>query len=393
MRTCKYLIVGGGMSAHAAILGVREVDAEGSIALVSEEPDPPYNRPPLSKALWKGKTVESVWRKEGLDAATLHLGRTIRALDMRDRKAADDKGETYRFDKLLLATGGTVRRLPFEGAGIIYYRTLADYRTLRALCEKGQRFTVIGGGFIGSEIAAALAMNGKRVTMVFPDESIGSRVYPAALARFLVEYFREKGVEVLAGETVTGVGRTGERSTVTTGNGRRIEADGVVAGIGITPNTALAESAGLKVSNGIEVDELLRTSHPDAYAAGDVANFYSTALGKRMRVEHEDNANTMGRQAGRNMAGAGEPYRHLPAFYSNLFDLGYEAVGEVDAGLETVEDWKVPNREGVVYYLKDGRVRGVLLWNVWDQVEAARTLVASPGPFLPRDLVGRIGGR
>ncbi len=381
------------MSAHAAILGVREVDAEGSIALVSEEPDPPYNRPPLSKALWKGKTVESVWRKEGLDAATLHLGRTIRALDMRDRKAADDKGETYRFDKLLLATGGTVRRLPFEGAGIIYYRTLADYRTLRALCEKGQRFTVIGGGFIGSEIAAALAMNGKRVTMVFPDESIGSRVYPAALARFLVEYFREKGVEVLAGETVTGVGRTGERSTVTTGNGRRIEADGVVAGIGITPNTALAESAGLKVSNGIEVDELLRTSHPDAYAAGDVANFYSTALGKRMRVEHEDNANTMGRQAGRNMAGAGEPYRHLPAFYSNLFDLGYEAVGEVDAGLETVEDWKVPNREGVVYYLKDGRVRGVLLWNVWDQVEAARTLVASPGPFLPRDLVGRIGGR
>lgn len=393
MRTCKYLIVGGGMSAHAAILGVREVDAEGSIALVSEEPDPPYNRPPLSKALWKGKTVESVWRKEGLDAATLHLGRTIRALNMRDRKAADDNGETYRFDKLLLATGGTVRRLPFEGAGIIYYRTLADYRTLRALCEKGQRFTVIGGGFIGSEIAAALAMNGKRVTMVFPDESIGSRVYPAALARFLVEYFREKGVEVLAGETVTGVGRTGERSTVTTGNGRRIEADGVVAGIGITPNTALAESAGLKVSNGIEVDELLRTSHPDAYAAGDVANFYSTALGKRMRVEHEDNANTMGRQAGRNMAGAGEPYRHLPAFYSNLFDLGYEAVGEVDAGLETVEDWKVPNREGVVYYLKDGRVRGVLLWNVWDQVEAARTLVASPGPFLPRDLVGRIGGR
>lgn len=380
------------MSAHAAILGVREADAEGSIALVSEEPDPPYNRPPLSKALWKGKTLESVWRKEGLGGATLHLGRAIRALDMRERKAADDNGETYRFDKLLLATGGTVRRLPFEGAGIIYYRTLADYRTLRALCEKGQRFTVIGGGFIGSEIAAALAMNGKRVTMVFPDESIGSRVYPAALARFLVEYFREKGVEVLAGETVTGVGRAGERSTVTTKSGRRIEADGVVAGIGITPNTALAESAGLKVSNGIEVDELLRTSHPDAYAAGDVANFYSTALGKRVRVEHEDNANTMGRQAGRNMAGAGEPYRHLPAFYSDLFDLGYEAVGEVDAGLETVEDWKVPNREGVVYYLKDGRVRGVLLWNVWNQVEAARTLVASPGPFLPRDLVGRIGG-
>jgi NADPH-dependent 2,4-dienoyl-CoA reductase/sulfur reductase-like enzyme len=391
MRTCKYLIVGGGMTADAAILGIREVDPEGPIAVVSTEPDPPYNRPPLSKALWKGEALNSIWR-QGAPEAALHLGRTIQTLDLRERKATDDRGETYLFEKLLLATGGTVRRLPFEDPGVIYFRTLDDYRALRALCEKGQRFTVIGGGFIGSEIAAALAMNGKRVTMVFPDESIGSRVYPAALARFLVEYFREKGVEVLAGETVTGVGRAGERSTVTTGSGRRIEADGVVAGIGITPNTALAESAGLKVSNGIEVDELLQTSHPGAYAAGDVANFYSTALGKRVRVEHEDNANTMGRQAGRNMAGAGEPYRHLPAFYSDLFDLGYEAVGEVDASLQTVQDWTTPHREGVIYYLKEGRVRGVLLWNVWGQVDAARALISSPGPFQPRDLVGRIGG-
>ncbi len=379
------------MTADAAILGIREVDPEGPIAVVSTEPDPPYNRPPLSKALWKGEALNSIWR-QGAPEAALHLGRTIQTLDLRERKATDDRGETYLFEKLLLATGGTVRRLPFEGPGVIYFRTLDDYRALRALCEKGQRFTVIGGGFIGSEIAAALAMNGKRVTMVFPDESIGSRVYPAALARFLVEYFREKGVEVLAGETVTGVGRAGERSTVTTGSGRRIEADGVVAGIGITPNTALAESAGLKVSNGMEVDELLQTSHPGAYAAGDVANFYSTALGKRVRVEHEDNANTMGRQAGRNMAGAGEPYRHLPAFYSDLFDLGYEAVGEVDASLQTVQDWTTPHREGVIYYLKEGRVRGVLLWNVWGQVDAARALISSPGPFQPRDLVGRIGG-
>src|SRR5207253_3581200 len=156
------------------------------------------------------------------------------------------------------------------------------------------------------------------------------------------------------------------------------------------PNAELAESLGLDLENGIKVDEFLRTSHPGIHAAGDVAAFYNPALGKRIRVEHEDNANSMGRLAGRNMAGMSEPYHHLPFFYSDMFELGYEAVGEVDSHLETFADWKRPNEEGVVYYLKDGRVRGVLLWNVWEQVEAARKLIAAPGPFNPENLKGRL---
>jgi NADPH-dependent 2,4-dienoyl-CoA reductase/sulfur reductase-like enzyme len=146
----------------------------------------------------------------------------------------------------------------------------------------------------------------------------------------------------------------------------------------------------LEVDNGIIVDEFLRTRHPDIHAAGDVAAFYNPVLGKRIRVEHEDNANPMGRLAGRNMAGKSEPYHHLPFFYSDMFDLGYEAVGEVDSRLETFADWKRPNEEGVVYYLKNDRVRGVLLWNVWKQVEAARQLIAEPGPFTIKDLEGRL---
>jgi len=146
--------------------------------------------------------------------------------------------------------------------------------------------------------------------------------------------------------------------------------------------------AGLEVENGIVVDELLRTTNPDIYAAGDVANFFNPALGKRLRVEHEDNANTMGREAGRAMAGKASPYHHLPFFYSDLFDLGYEAIGELDPRLETLEDWKEAYREGVVYYLRDARVRGVLLWNVWGQVDAARQLIAEPGPFRAADLKG-----
>ena len=147
---------------------------------------------------------------------------------------------------------------------------------------------------------------------------------------------------------------------------------------------------GIQTENGILVDEFCRTSHPDIYAAGDVANFVNPALGTRLRVEHEDNANTMGRVAGLNMAGRATPYHHLPFFYSDLFDLGYEAVGDVDARLETVADWKQQFREGVVYYLKSGRVRGVLLWNTWGQVDNARALIAEPGPFTAKELKGRL---
>jgi 3-phenylpropionate/trans-cinnamate dioxygenase ferredoxin reductase subunit len=389
----RYLIVGGGMTADAACHGIREVDPGGAIVVVGAEPDPPYNRPPLSKALWKGEPLDSVWRPPAAGPTRSCLGCTVTALDLEERTVTDDRGETYVYEKLLLATGGAVRRLPFEDGGIVYFRTVADYRSLRALAEKGRRFVVVGGGFIGSEIGAALAMNGKQVTLVFPEPAVGARVYPADLARSLVDYFREKGVEVLPGNTVTSARRANQHWVLTTAGGRRLEADGVVAGIGIVPNTALAESAGLKVSDGIEVDHLLRTSVPDVYAAGDVASFHSPILGKRLRVEHEDNANTMGRVAGRNMAGAAEAYTHVPFFYSDLFDLGYEAVGEVDARLRTVADWKTPFREGVVYYLRDGRVRGVLLWNVWGQVDAARALLAEAGPFEPGDLAGRLGGK
>ena len=176
-----------------------------------------------------------------------------------------------------------------------------------------------------------------------------------------------------------------------TKSGREVLASGIVAGIGIEPNVELAKAAGLKVHNGISVNELLQTeTNSDVYAAGDVATFHSPALGKYMRVEHEDNANTMGRLAGRNMAGKSEPYHHLPFFYSDLFDLGYEAVGDTDARLETFADWKTPFKEGVVYYLRDKRVRGVLLWNVWGKVDVARELISAPGPFQPSDLKGRI---
>jgi NADPH-dependent 2,4-dienoyl-CoA reductase/sulfur reductase-like enzyme len=249
-------------------------------------------------------------------------------------------------------------------------------------------------GQIGSH-AAALAMNGKEVVMVFLEESIGSRVFPRELTEFINDYYRKKGVTLLTGATVSGVEeQRGQFSLkvrgLKDGDEQEVLVDGVVAGLGIEPNIGLAQKAGLEVESGIVVDEFLRTSRPDIFAAGDVAYFTNPALGRRLRVEHEDNATTMGRTAGRNMAGKPERYDHLPFFYSDLFELGYEAVGELDPRLETVQDWKESYDEGVVYYLRDGRVRGVLLWNVWGQLDAARWLIGEPGPFRAENLKGRL---
>jgi NADPH-dependent 2,4-dienoyl-CoA reductase/sulfur reductase-like enzyme len=385
-----YLIIGGGMTAAAAIHGIREVDPTGAIGVIGLDPHPPYQRPLLSKGLWKGKPLERVWIDIASQDADLHLGRTAQTLDAAHKRVMDDQGTIYTFERLLLATGGTPRRFGWGGDDVIYYRTLDDYQRLRDLTEQGQRFAVIGGGFIGSEIAAALAMNGKEVVMLFPDAGIGERVFGPDLSAFVTEYYRQRGVEVLAGETAQGLERRGGQVVLQTASGRELLVDGVVAGIGIEPNSELAQAAGLEVDNGVVVDALLRTSHLDIYAAGDVANFANPALGKRMRVEHEDNANTMGRQAGRSMAGDQASYEHMPFFYSDLFDLGYEAVGELDARLEIIADWKEPFREGVLYYLRDGRVRGVLLWTVWEQVDAARRLIDEPGPFRSNDLIGRL---
>jgi 3-phenylpropionate/trans-cinnamate dioxygenase ferredoxin reductase subunit len=381
MQTSDYLIIGCGLTADSACRGIRELDRDGSILVIGDEPYPPYLRPPLSKGLWKGEEEQAIWRGTEELGVELRLGRPVAALDLDAHTATDDAGKPYGYKQLLLATGGRPRGLPFGAEEIIYFRTLDDYRRLRLLADRGARFCVIGGGFIGSEIAAALALNGCPVTMVFPGPGIGARIFPEQLSSALNAYYRGRDVEVVVESSVTGIKRDGVTVQVKLGDGRTIEADAIVAGIGIEPNAELAAAAGLPVANGIVVDAYGRAGRDDVFAAGDVARFPAAALAAKLRVEHEDHAKSHGRQVGANMAGAGERYDHLPFFYSDLFDVGYEAVGELDARLDTLVDWTSVNGEGTITYLdQERRPRGLLLWNRFGHLDAARELIRAGEP-------------
>ena len=394
-----YIIVGAGLTGASAIEGIRERDAQGTILLVGAEPQRPYNRPPLSKQLWTGKeTLDKIFVHDlefyERQRVALLLNTEIETLDARAKAVVDGNGERYQYGKLLLATGGQPRRLSIPGGdldGISYFRTYEGYVRLRSAADKGKSAVVIGGGFIGSELAAALSMIGREVTMIFPEPYLVNRVFPEPLGRAIQKNYVDRGVRILDADRPVSIARSGERFAVRTQNGAQIESDVVVVGIGIAPDLKLAMQAGLQTGNGIVVNERLQTSDPNVYAAGDNAFFPYKALGKSMRVEHWDNAINQGKYAGRNMAGAAEPYDYMPFFFSDLFDFGYEAVGEVDASLETYADWQDKFRTGVIYYLADGLVKGVMLCNVWEKVDTARQLIQRREKRTRESLRGAIG--
>ena len=397
VQSYSYLIVGAGLSGASAVEGIRQVDRRGSILLLGAEEDLPYDRPPLSKQLWTGgKTAaEIVLHDEAFykaNAVDLRLGTRVTQIDAGAHTIRDGRGTDYRYGRLLLATGGTPRRLNVPGGdleGISYYRTLQDYRELRGAAVAGKSVLVVGGGFIGSEMAASLRTNELAVTMIFPSAWLVSRVFPESLGRHLTERYRARGVEVLAGDVPLSIRRDGSAYVTRTRSGRELRTDLLVAGIGITPNISLAQAAGLSTGNGVIVNEFLQTSAPDIYAAGDVAQFPEAGFGPR-RLEHWDNAVSQGRHVGRNMGGAREPFTYLPFFFSDLFEFGYEAVGDVNSRLTTFVDWREENKTGVVYYLDGDRLRGAMMCNVWGQVDAARALIQKAQPVSAETLRGAI---
>ena len=369
MPAYKYVIIGGGIAASRACESIRRLDAQGTIALVSAERHPPYQRPPLSKGYLAGKEgLDKVYLRESAYYAQnqVELISGVRAsqLDPTKRIVTLEDGRALTYEKLLLATGGSALRLQLPGAelpGVFTLRTIEDADAIRHLAEPGARALVIGGSFIGSEVAATLAQLGVAVTMVFPEERLIQRVVPPELSAFLKAKYEAHGVRILSGRKPKSLEGREKVEQAVLDNGERLAVDLVVMGVGIRLNTELARDAGLQLDErgAVIVDEYLRTSDPSIYAAGDIASWPDPTFGKRLRVEHWDVARQQGLRAGRNMAGEGKPYTALPYFFSDLFDLSFEVWGDLTAWDQTVLRG---NLEGtfILFYFNQGTMVGAM---------------------------------
>ncbi|MBF4160855.1 NAD(P)/FAD-dependent oxidoreductase [Nocardioides acrostichi] len=393
------LIVGGGMAADAAARGLREQAFTGTIGILERGHDAPFPRPALSKDLWAedaDSLDDSFLGTSEATGASVHLGTEVTGLDATGHTVTCADGGRVGYDRLLLAPGGSPRTLDGLSAGprVVYFRTPADYRAVRTLLadQPGAEVVVVGAGYIGSEIAAALSGEDCSVQIVHPGEVLGDVMLPRTVAERLESRLVQAGVQPRGGREVTGGRVDGDRVHLTLDDDSSLDADLVVVGLGVEPPTSfLRGTLDLADDGGVVVDERLATSAPDVWAAGDAVIYPDPVLG-RTRVEHEDHATSSGAAAGRIMAGSEEVYDHTPFFYSDVIDLGYQGMGVLDPSMETFVDVVDGEQDAaVVYYLDDDAVRGVLMWNLFADLEQARSLLAEKArPADAADLAGRI---
>ncbi len=366
----KYLLIGGGLASSQAAKQLRDKDPDGSITLIGQEPHPPYDRPPLSKEFLRGeKSREQLFFDPAQYFAdqriALRLGVEVRTLDGADKTATLATGETIAFDKALIATGGRPIRLKTaaDDPRVHYLRTMEDTSAIAADATPGSRAAIIGAGFIGLEVAASLTQRGVQVAVIETAAQIWPRFADSALAGFFQAYCAQQGVVFYTSDTVVEIRPHARGRDVITRAGRTLSCDFVCVGIGIIPNVELAAAAGLQVEDGVTVNEYLETSHPDIYAAGDVANYPDPYFGKRRRVEHWGHAEYCGMLAGQNMAGARAAYDLLTYVWSDLFDLHLEFAGDESEHDEILTRGRFEEKSFTVLYLKQHRLRAYFAVN------------------------------
>lgn len=386
MQEYQYVIVGGGLAGGSAVEGIRAVDSEGTLLLLTQEPHRPYQRPPLSKDFLLGKAgLQDVYLEspDYYDENRVVVRCGVRVSDLKpDAKSVTlDDGSTVHYQQLLLALGATARRLSMPGnelPGVFTLRTIEDSKEIQRAAEKGKRALVLGGSFIGSEVASSLAQLGVETTLVFPEDYLLEGIAPHDMSLYLQARYAEHGVHLRPRTTAERLNGQDAVAQAILDNGETPDVDLVVMGVGVRLNTTLARNAGLEMDDeeAIQVDEMLRTSDPHIYAAGDIAAWPDPTFGRRLRVEHWDVAKNQGLRAGRNMAGESEPYTTLPYFFSDLFDLSFEVWGNLDAWDHTVLRGSLESDSFAYFYFEDGRMVGVLAVGRPDEErEAMQTLV------------------
>lgn len=364
MERTRYLIIGGGLAGSQAAKHLREQDAEAGIAIIAQEPYPPYDRPPLSKEFLRGEKArnELFFDPPDFFAARhidLHLGTSVTHLDPRARTVTLSDQRVLTFEKALIATGGRPVRLSIPGhdlPGVHYLRTLDDAIQLSAEARPGTRAVLIGAGFIGVEVAASLTQRGVQATVIEAQPRIWPRFADAGLADVIQDYCARKGVTFRTAHQVTAVHGKDRVAAVALKSGESMPCEFVCIGVGILPNVELAREAGLTVDNGIVVNEFLESSHPDIYAAGDVANYLDPVFGKRRRVEHWGHAEYTGQLAAQNMVGRRKPYDLLTYVWSDIFDLHLEFAGDESEHDQVLQRGRPEDRSFFTFYLKQHRL-------------------------------------
>jgi 3-phenylpropionate/trans-cinnamate dioxygenase ferredoxin reductase subunit len=383
-----FVIVGASLAGAKAAETLRTEGFAGRVVLVGEEPEPPYERPPLSKGYLLGsdeRNAAFVHDRTWYDKQNIELRTGVRAetLDPEAHSVTLATGEPLGYDKLLLTTGSVIRRLPVPGAdleGVHYLRRIEHSDALRGVLVEGARVVVVGGGWIGLEVAAAARTHGAVVTLVEIDTLPLRQVLGDEVAQVFADLHAAHGVDLRLGTGVRAIlGAGGHAASVTLDDGSSVSADAVVVGIGISPAVELAQAAGLPVDNGVLVDAALRTSDPDIYAAGDVANIESPLLNRRLRVEHWSNALNGGPAAARSMLGQDVVYDRVPYFFTDQYDLGMEYTGHAEPGSydQVLFRGDVGSGEFIAFWLADGRVLAGMNVNVWDVADDIERIVRS----------------
>ena len=392
----RIVIIGASLAGATAALALREQGYEGQVVLIGKEEQRPYERPPLSKAILLGDAEEPDWVGETNDYAdkdiTLLFGTEATAID-RQRKVVAAGGAEYPYDKLLIATGSSPRRLDVPGAdldGILTLRTLDDSYAIRERLKPDTRLVIVGAGWIGCEVAAAARKHGASVTVLDPLSQPLLRVVGEQVGEVFADLHREHEVDLRLGTSVEGFDGSGSVTSVRLPGGLSVPADAVVMGVGAKPIIDLAEAAGLSLSDdGIAVDETLQSSDPDIYAAGDVAAEEHPRYPQRVRVEHWDNAKEQGRHVAANLLGAAEPYVKRPFFFSDQYDLGCEYRGLADAAKDRlVVRGSLADRDFTAFWLRDGAVMAAMNVNQWDDGDALQELVDSRRQITDKELTG-----
>jgi NADPH-dependent 2,4-dienoyl-CoA reductase/sulfur reductase-like enzyme len=372
-KRCDYLIIGSGVAGYNALKELLTLRPKAKIVMITSDRYYPYDRPPLSKDYLKGKIdkemlffePEDFYKRDNLEVI---LKKKVEKIDTEDKVAILEDGDNISFNKALIATGGSPRKLGINGEnlrGVHYLRTLDDADGIKSEISKGKNAVIIGGGFIGIEVASSLTMLGVRTTVIEVMPYIWSTFVDEKISNFIQKYFETKGVQFILNESVKEIEGDERVKAVVLNSGKKLNADFVVIAVGIKPNVEIAQQSGINVNNGIVVNEYLQTNHPDIYAAGDVANILDPISGKRRRIEHWNNAEYSGKLAARNMLGRNESYNFISSIWSDIFDLRIESAGDTRDYDEYIirGKFQLEKPKFSVIYIKGGVVKGYLAIN------------------------------